>query len=146
MKVKTITDPTVALDAYEKVRYASNVYFYYDAAKNGKREVKAIAHVVKDGYVIDAEPSVIAKIPGASATTEKPSPLYDITVSAYGKIARHIGVRVEGNSYFGHKILSSVPSQTTWEEIRKQEYQIEKQVEEIEEEIDLIRVKDKTIV
>lgn len=144
MKVKTSMDLTTAIGT-EKVEYARNVYFYYDAAKNGKRKVKAIVHVAKDGYIVDAEPSVIAGISGTSATTEEPSPLYDITVSAYGKIARHIGARVEGDSYFGHKILSSVPSQTTWEEIRKQEYQIEKPAEEIEE-ADLLRVKDKVIV
>jgi len=145
MKVKTVTDPTVALDAYEKIRYASNVYFYYDIAKNGKRKVKAIVHTTKDGYIVDAEPGVIAKIPGVSATTENPSRLYDITVSAYGKTARHIGSQVDGDSYFGHKVLSSVPSQMTWEEIRKQEYQIEKPAEEIEEDT-LLRVKDKNIV
>lgn len=125
MIIKTTTDPTTAIGSYEKVQYEPNVYFCYAVAKDGKRIVKAIIHVINDGWIVDAEKDVIVLIPNTLPALEKPSPLYDTTVLAYGKEARHTGPLVKGELYFGHRVLRSTFSVRTWEEMRKLEYQIE---------------------
>jgi len=124
MKVRTTTDPTKILSVNKTEEYEPGVIFCYDTEKDGITKLLAIIHNVGGEFVVDAEADVLALIPSASPTTIEPHPLYNIYVKAYGKIAKHIGIEGFGDFYFGHKVLNFEPSDTTWEQLRKLEYQI----------------------
>lgn len=137
MIIKTTTDPTTAIGSYKKIQYEPNVYFCYAVAKDGKHIVKAIIHVINDGWIVDAEKDVIVLIPHTLPALEKPSPLYDTMVLAYGKRAQHTGPLIKGETYSGHSVLSSTPSARTWKEMRKLEYRIEES--KIEESLEQLK-------
>lgn len=124
MKVRTATNPIKILPVYKTEEYEPGVIFCYATEKDGITKLLAIIHNVNGEFVVDAEADVLALIPSASPTTIEPHPLYNIYVRAYGKIAKHIGVEVIGDFYFGHKVLNFEPSKMTWEQLRKLEYQI----------------------
>lgn len=122
-RVFTSVDPSKLLGAEKVEEYKTGVQFCYGPSKDGKYSLMAIIEKSETGYVVDAESSVIALLPTATLTTEKPVPLYDTYVSAYGRRAKHVGPRVTG-TLAGHAVVFSELSTTTWEQIRKREYQI----------------------
>lgn len=124
MKIRTATDPTKILSVNKTEEYEPGVIFCYDAEKDGITKLLAIIHNVGGEFVVDAEADVLASIPSASPTTIEPHPLYNTYVKACGKVAKHVGIEVIGDFYFGHKVLNSEPSKMTWEQLRKLEYQI----------------------
>lgn len=144
MKIRTATDPTKILSANKTEEYEPGVIFCYGAEKDGITKLLAIIHNVGDEFVVDAEADVLASIPSASPTTIEPHPLYNIYVKAYGKIAKHIGVEVIGDFYFGHKVLNLEPSNVTWEQLRKLEYQIIPSP--LDPELDQLSIKNKHVL
>lgn len=124
MKVRTLTDPTKILATYKVEEYESGVKYCYAPEKDGSFRLLAIVHNIDGGYIVDAEADVLALIPLATPTVEEPHPLYDTYIMAYGKIAKHTGIQVIGDRYFGHKVLTIKPSALSWEQLRKLEYQI----------------------
>jgi hypothetical protein len=125
-KVLTIEDLSKIVGAERVEEHEGGVWYCYGSEKNGKHKLLAIIEKTKTGYAIDAEKEVIALVSASMAVTKLQTPLYDTYVDAYGKTALHVGFKVESKYYFGHKVLSSKLSSTTWEQIRKREYQIAK--------------------
>lgn len=129
-QVRTLYDPTEEIGAAFVVEYSPDVYYHYAAAVDGKHWVSAIVYDMPgNSFVVNAEQAVLDSLSSTVPYPDPINPLFDITIKFVVGRMTIIAVAIAPNptegTYFGHEIIERVPSSTTWEDIRRIEYQIE---------------------